>query len=94
MYFHTPGVLSLCIGIPVMIKKNIATKLCIINGAEAFVVGWKVSNVDRYGNVYPALDTLYVLLKEPPFKIENLGYLLMLSKYQKTLNFITRLSLH
>jgi hypothetical protein len=34
------GKLSLCIGIPVMIRNNDATELCITKGQEAFVVGW------------------------------------------------------
>ena len=33
------GVLKLCIGLPVMIKKNLATECCVTNGAEARVVG-------------------------------------------------------
>ena len=33
-----PGKLSLCIGLPVMIKSNVATELCITNGQEGTVV--------------------------------------------------------
>ena len=35
------GNLSLCIGMPVMIRKNDATELCITRGQEEFVVGWQ-----------------------------------------------------
>ncbi|HXP51396.1 MAG TPA: AAA family ATPase, partial [Bacteroidia bacterium] len=34
------GKLSLCIGMPVMIRNNDATELCITKGQEGFVVGW------------------------------------------------------
>jgi len=33
--------LSLCVGMPVMIKCNEATECCVTNGAEATVIGWK-----------------------------------------------------
>lgn len=36
-----PGKLSLCIGLPVMIKANEATECNVTNGAEAIVVGWE-----------------------------------------------------
>ena len=38
---NMPGILNICIGMPVMIKKNIATECGVTNGAEAKVVGWK-----------------------------------------------------
>ena len=34
-----PGRLSICIGMPVMIKNNEAIECCVTNGAEAEVVG-------------------------------------------------------
>ena len=37
---HHPGKLSLCVGMPVMIKNNEATECCVTNGAEAEVVSW------------------------------------------------------
>jgi len=37
---HHPGILALCKGMPVMIKRNEATECCVTNGAEAIVVGW------------------------------------------------------
>ena len=36
-----PGKLSLCVGLPILLKKNQAVELGITNGAEATVVGWK-----------------------------------------------------
>ncbi|KAJ7893477.1 hypothetical protein B0H13DRAFT_1485646, partial [Mycena leptocephala] len=35
-----PGKLSLCIGMPVMLRANDATEMCITKGQEAIVVGW------------------------------------------------------
>jgi hypothetical protein len=36
-----PGKLPLCIGMPVMIRNNDATELCITKGQEGFVAGWQ-----------------------------------------------------
>ncbi|KAJ3486464.1 hypothetical protein NLI96_g4222 [Meripilus lineatus] len=60
---HVPGVLDLCIGMPVMLKTNEATELCATNGAEANVVGWS-SEPNPHG--VESLKTLYVKLKNPP----------------------------
>ena len=38
---HVPGKLSLCIGLPIMIRHNEATELCITKGQEGHVVGWQ-----------------------------------------------------
>ncbi|EIN03418.1 hypothetical protein PUNSTDRAFT_36801, partial [Punctularia strigosozonata HHB-11173 SS5] len=57
------GFLSICLGMPVMLKYNEATELCATNGAEAVVVGWKEapsSDGHRY------LDTIFVKLQNPP----------------------------
>ena len=37
---HFPGRLSLCLDMPIMIRNNDATKLCITKGQEAYVIGW------------------------------------------------------
>jgi len=37
---HLPGKLSLCIGLPIMIRNNDATELCITKGQEGTVAGW------------------------------------------------------
>jgi hypothetical protein len=58
-----PGKLSICIGMPMIIKHNYATELCITNGQEGFVVGWQATK-DTSGKL--ALDTLFVKLDNPP----------------------------
>jgi hypothetical protein len=64
---HAPGKLSLCIGLPVMIRRNEATELCITKGQEATVVGWQEA-VGPSGQ--KILDTLFVELDNPPQKIQ------------------------
>ena len=62
-----PGKLTLCIGLPVMIKCNVATELCITNGQEATVVGWQ-SKLGSRGQLM--IDTLFLELKNPPSSIQ------------------------
>jgi len=64
---HHPGRLSLCLGMPVMIKCNEATECCVTNGAEATVVGWKAHylTADKL-----TLDTLFVKLTNPPNTVQ------------------------
>ena len=64
---HIPGKLSLCIGMPIMIKYNEATELGITNGQDATVVGWQ-----SYPGIWklPVLDTLFVELTNPPKPIQ------------------------
>ncbi|KAF8713067.1 hypothetical protein AX14_012989 [Amanita brunnescens Koide BX004] len=62
-----PGKLSLCVGLPVMIKTNVATELCITNGQEATVVGWQ-STVGQHKQ--QMLDVLFVKLKAPPKSVQ------------------------
>jgi len=59
---HIPGKLSLCMGLPVMIRNNDATELCITKGQEGHIVGWK-SGIGSKGQ--PVLETLYVKLDRP-----------------------------
>ena len=68
---HVPGCLKLCIGMPVMIRHNDATELCITKGQEEHVVGWD-SREDQEGRLF--LETLFVKLENPPkeVKIEGL----------------------
>ncbi|KIJ39971.1 hypothetical protein M422DRAFT_174401, partial [Sphaerobolus stellatus SS14] len=70
---NKPGILPLCIGMPVMIKKNIATELCLTNGAEGNVVGWKSSVLRMNNEDYPILNTLFIALKDTPFKVQIPG---------------------
>jgi hypothetical protein len=45
---HNPGKLALCIGMPVMIRHNDATELCITKGQEGTVAAWQ-SHEGPYG---------------------------------------------
>ncbi|KIM74021.1 hypothetical protein PILCRDRAFT_80473, partial [Piloderma croceum F 1598] len=68
---HVPGKLTLCIGMPVMLRNNDATECCITKGAEATVVGWQsVEGPEKQ----TMLDTLFVKLTNPPktVKIDGL----------------------
>jgi len=68
---HFPGKLSLCLGMPIMIRNNDATELCITKGQEAYVIGWDSINGPDGQKV---LETLYLELKNPP-KTINLPHL-------------------
>ena len=59
---HIPGRLSLCIGMPVIIRNNDATELCITKGQEGFVAGWQSAKGPSEQNV---IDTLFVRLDKP-----------------------------
>ena len=65
-----PGKLSLCIGMPVMIRNNDATELCITKGQEGFVAGWK-SKKGPHGK--RVLETLFVKLDKPPKNVQIPG---------------------
>jgi hypothetical protein len=64
---HVPARLSLCVGMPVIIRSNEATELCVTKGQEAAVVGW-----DACGGPYgrQILETLFVQLLKPPKDIQ------------------------
>jgi hypothetical protein len=59
---HSAGRLSLCLGMPVLVKKNLATEVCVMNGAEGLVTGWQARKLASDQN---ALDTLFVELLNP-----------------------------
>ncbi|KAJ7869355.1 hypothetical protein B0H13DRAFT_1635308, partial [Mycena leptocephala] len=67
---HIPGKLSLCLGLPALIRNTDATELCIAKGQEATVVGWReaVGNHDQR-----ILDTLFVELVKLPRTVSILG---------------------
>ena len=67
---HIAGKLSLCLGMPVMIRNNDATELCITKGQEATVVGWQAYRAQHGKRV---LDTLFVELDNPPQKVQIPG---------------------
>jgi hypothetical protein len=64
---HIPGKLSLCIGLPVMIRYNNAIELCITKGQEGTIAGWE-SKPGPYGK--EILETLFVKLTDPPRSIQ------------------------
>ena len=43
-----PACLQLCFGMPVLIRNNDATELCITNGQEARVVGWTFDRIPGF----------------------------------------------
>ena len=61
------GKLRLCLGMPVMIRNNFATELCITRGQEGYVCGWQTTLGHKNQRV---LDTLFVKLKDPPKTIK------------------------
>ncbi|KAH7905265.1 hypothetical protein BJ138DRAFT_1017962 [Hygrophoropsis aurantiaca] len=60
---HFAPKLQLCVGMPIIIRNNDATELCITKGQEAVVVGWQ-ANIGSKGQ--RVLDTLFVSLNNPP----------------------------
>ena len=67
---HLPGKLTLCVGMPVMIKHNEATECSVTNGADCTVVGWQSSITYNV----KTLDILFVKLLKPKeaIKLEGL----------------------
>ena len=65
-----PGKLTLCKGLPIMIKCNVATELCITNGQEGTVVGWQSTIGNQNQNI---LDVLFIKLISPPKNIQIKG---------------------
>jgi hypothetical protein len=61
------GNLSLCIGLPVMIRYNFATELCMARGQEGYVHGWQCKIGKKKQLV---LDTLFVELIKPPTEVQ------------------------
>src|SRR6266536_2419017 len=85
---HFPGKLSLCLGMPVMIRNNEATELCITNGQEGFVVGWQSTKGPHDKRV---LDTLFVELDNPPQLVQIPGLpdnVVPIIKSKRTINCV------
>jgi hypothetical protein len=83
---HFPGKLLLCIGMPVMIRNNDATELCITKGQEGVVAGWQ-SYEGPHGRL--VLDTLFVRLLDPPQNITIEGLppnIVPISKMSQTID--------
>ncbi|KAJ7907704.1 hypothetical protein B0H13DRAFT_2233402 [Mycena leptocephala] len=85
---HVPGCLRLCIRMPVMIKSNDATELCITKGQEAIVKGWDDS-IGPHGK--KVLETLFVELVNPPRPIQIEGLPLNVVPLPRTTTKITAL---
>ncbi|KAJ7840443.1 hypothetical protein B0H13DRAFT_1649692, partial [Mycena leptocephala] len=83
---HIPGCLRLCVGMPVMIKDNAATELCITKGQEAVVVRWD-SPIGPSGQ--RILDTLCVRLTNPPRDIQIPDLPLNVVPLARTSNHVT-----
>jgi hypothetical protein len=62
-----PGKLSICLGMPVMIRNNSATEMCITKGQEAIVHAWDSHKTTEGRDV---LDTLFVELTNPPTPVK------------------------
>ena len=69
---NIPGKLEICVGMPVMIKKNVATECCVTNGAQAEVYGWQSTEIPGQRGKH-ALDVLFVKLIDPPRAINLSG---------------------
>ena len=67
---HIAGKLSLCLGLPVMIRHNYATEISMTRGQEGHVVGWQSKTGSKGQRM---LDTLFVELKNPPTKVHIEG---------------------
>lgn len=67
---HIAGKLELCIGLPVVIRKNQATECGVTNGAEGIVVGWKTRKIDKD---HTGLDTVFVELNNKNLNIHIEG---------------------
>ncbi|KAF9455682.1 hypothetical protein BDZ94DRAFT_1179487 [Collybia nuda] len=83
---HFAGKLGICVGLPVMIKNNIATELCITKGQEGTVFGWHSSQGPDGKEV---LDTLFVKLVDPPRDIRIKGLPLNVVPLSRNRDIIT-----
>jgi hypothetical protein len=67
---HVPGKLSICMGMPVMLRNNSATECCMTKGAEGVVAGWQAIEGP---SGKPILDTIFIRLTNPPKKVKING---------------------
>ncbi|PBK59134.1 hypothetical protein ARMSODRAFT_991203 [Armillaria solidipes] len=65
-----PGILRLCVGMPVMIRSNYATELCMTKGQEGTVHSWRTEKGSRGQQM---LDVLFVKLSNPPSDVQLVG---------------------
>ncbi|KAJ3820162.1 hypothetical protein F5880DRAFT_1625316 [Lentinula raphanica] len=64
---NCPGVLDICLGLPVVIRHNVATELSITKGQKGSIYAWHIGHGTFGQNV---LETIFVLLHEPPKDIQ------------------------
>ncbi|TFK63276.1 hypothetical protein BDN72DRAFT_872333 [Pluteus cervinus] len=64
---NMPGKLVICLGLPVMIRTNIATELCMTKGQEGTITGWTYTLGNKNQRV---LDTVFVKLTDPPQTVQ------------------------
>jgi hypothetical protein len=81
-----PGKLSICIGMPVMLRVNDATELCITKGQEAVVVGWDSGIGPSGQNI---LETLFVRLVNPPREVNIDGLPVNVVPIPRTVTHVT-----
>ncbi|KAJ7934523.1 hypothetical protein B0H13DRAFT_1547733, partial [Mycena leptocephala] len=65
-----PGKLTLCVGMPVLLRTNDATELCMTKGQDATVIGWDES-VGPLGQ--RVLDTVFVKLEKTKRSVQIPG---------------------
>ncbi|KAK0218907.1 hypothetical protein IW262DRAFT_1448880 [Armillaria fumosa] len=70
---HLPSKLRLCVRLPVMIRYNSTTELCITKGQEGTIYMWQATISDRGQQM---LDTLFVRLTKPLMDMQLDGLLL------------------
>ncbi|KAJ3820791.1 hypothetical protein F5880DRAFT_1440619, partial [Lentinula raphanica] len=68
--FHSPPILPLCYGMPIIIRHNFATELNITKGQRGVVFSWQSS---KKSSDHEHLEVLFVLLINPPSPIQIEG---------------------
>ncbi|KAJ3752321.1 hypothetical protein EV360DRAFT_55406 [Lentinula raphanica] len=63
---NCPGSIDLCLGLPVIIRHNVATELSITKGQKGFVYAWHTAQGTFSQQV---LETIFILLDNPPNNI-------------------------
>ncbi len=83
---HVPGKLSICKGLPMMIRLNSATELSITKGQECTVHSW-VEGIGSRGQ--KIIETLFVTLSNPPQDVSIPGLPVNVVPLIRTLQAIT-----
>ncbi|KAJ6460165.1 hypothetical protein DFH09DRAFT_960145 [Mycena vulgaris] len=80
------GTLTLCLGMPVMLRSNDATELCMTKSQEATVVGWD-SYIGPHGQ--NVLKTLFVKLVNPPREVQIQDLPVNVIPFSRTVTHLT-----